>query len=110
MVSWLYEYGDYRRFTHTVLLGLPSETESVIDRPAIELILQLLLDGHDTLRSILDRHCRGTAPGHPRARRHSGRRRAYPRAGVGRDRRGVVFRHADSARAVTDEIDPRAGP
>ena len=23
MVSWLYEYGNYRRFTHTVLLGLP---------------------------------------------------------------------------------------
>ena len=49
MVSWLYEYGNYRRFTHTVLLQLPSE----IDRSSIELMLQMLLDGHDTLRSIL---------------------------------------------------------
>lgn len=49
MVSWLYEYGNYRRFTHTVLLRLPSE----IDRPSIESMLQLLFDGHDTLRSIL---------------------------------------------------------
>lgn len=49
MVSWLYEHGNFRRFTHTVLLRLPSD----IDRPAIELMLQLLLDGHDTLRAIL---------------------------------------------------------
>src|SRR5262249_5686158 len=49
MVSWLYEHGNYRRFTHTVLLRLPSG----IDRSSIELMLQLLLDGHDTLRSIL---------------------------------------------------------
>ena len=49
MVSWLYEYGKFRRFTHTVLLQLPSE----IDRSSIESLLQILLDGHDTLRSIL---------------------------------------------------------
>lgn len=49
MVSWLYEHGNYRRFTHTVLLRLPSD----IDRSSIELMLQLLLDGHETLRSIL---------------------------------------------------------
>nr|WP_253870047.1 non-ribosomal peptide synthetase [Mycobacterium sp. 1164966.3] len=49
MVSWLYEYGNFRRFTHTVLLRLPAQ----IDRSAIELMLQLVLDGHDTLRSIL---------------------------------------------------------
>lgn len=49
MVSWLYQHGNFRRFTHTVLLRLPSD----IDRSAIELMLQLLLDGHDTLRSVL---------------------------------------------------------
>lgn len=49
MVSWLYEHGNFRRFTHNVLLRLPSG----IDRSSIELMLQLLLDGHDTLRSIL---------------------------------------------------------
>ncbi|MBS9534548.1 amino acid adenylation domain-containing protein [Mycobacterium sp. M1] len=49
VVSWLYEYGDYRRFTHTVLLRLPAG----IDRGAIESMLQLLLDSHDTLRATL---------------------------------------------------------
>ncbi len=49
IVSWLYEYGNYRRFTNSVLLRLPAE----IDRSSIELMLQLLLDGHDTLRSTL---------------------------------------------------------
>lgn len=49
MVSWLYQHGSFRRFTHTVLLRLPS----AIDGSAIERMLQLLLDGHDTLRSVL---------------------------------------------------------
>lgn len=49
IVSWLYEYGNYRRFTNSVVLRLPAE----VDRSSIELMLQLLLDGHDTLRSIL---------------------------------------------------------
>lgn len=49
MVSWLYEYGAYRRFTHTVLLRLPDD----IDESSIESMLQLLLDGHDTLRSFV---------------------------------------------------------
>src|SRR5262249_34839967 len=49
MVSWLYEHGNFRRFTHTVLLQLPSE----IDGSSIESMLQMLLEGHDTLRSIL---------------------------------------------------------
>jgi len=49
MVYWLYQHGNFRRFTHTVLLRLPSG----IDHSAIELMLQLLLDGHDTLRSML---------------------------------------------------------
>jgi mycobactin peptide synthetase MbtF len=49
IVSWLYEYGSYRRFTHMILLRLPAD----IDRPSIESMLQSLLDGHDMLRSIL---------------------------------------------------------
>ncbi|HET9876761.1 MAG TPA: condensation domain-containing protein, partial [Mycobacterium sp.] len=49
MVSWLYEYGNYRRFTNSMLLRLPDE----IDRPSIQAMLQLLLDGHDTLRSMV---------------------------------------------------------
>ena len=49
IVSWVNEYGNYRRFTNSVLLRMPLD----VDRSSIELILQLLLDGHDALRSIL---------------------------------------------------------
>lgn len=49
MACWLFEYGNYRRFTHTVLLQMPTE----IDCAAMVMMLQLVLDGHDTLRSIL---------------------------------------------------------
>jgi len=105
MVSWLYEYGNYRRFTHTVLLGLPSG----IDRPAIELMLQMLLDGHDTLRSILTDNPEG-----PRlVTREPG---VVPAADVlthvqvsSSTDAELCSAIADSARAVTEEIDPRAG-
>ncbi|OBK70348.1 non-ribosomal peptide synthetase [Mycobacterium sp. 1274761.0] len=49
MVSWLCEYGGYRRFTHSFLLRLPSG----IDRDAVETVLQVLLDNHHTLRSVM---------------------------------------------------------
>lgn len=49
VASWLFEYGSYRRFTHTVLLRLPDDA----DQASVESVLQLLIDGHDTLRSIL---------------------------------------------------------
>ncbi len=65
MVSWLYEHGNYRRFTHTVLLRLPSD----IDRPSIELMLQHA--ARRTRHPAVDpgRHARRAAPGHPRTRR-----------------------------------------
>ncbi len=49
MVSWLFEHGNYRRFSNSVLIRLPDD----IERSSIELMLQLLLDGHEALRSIL---------------------------------------------------------
>ncbi|HEU4360688.1 MAG TPA: amino acid adenylation domain-containing protein [Mycobacterium sp.] len=96
MVSWLYEYGSYRRFTHTVLVRLSAD----IDRPAIESMLQLLLDSHDTLRSILT-----DTPDGPRlVTRAPG---AVCAADLlthesGRDITGC-------ARRANDAIDPRAG-
>ncbi|ETZ57341.1 non-ribosomal peptide synthetase [Mycobacterium avium] len=105
MVSWLYEYGNYRRFTHTVLLRLPSE----IDRPSIESMLQLLFDGHDTLRSILVE----TAGGPRLVTREPGVVRAtdvltrveLPNS----SREELNTAITDSARKVTEEIDPHSG-
>jgi mycobactin peptide synthetase MbtF len=105
MVSWLYEHGNFRRFTHTVLLGLPSE----IDRASIELILQTLLDGHDTLRSILAETAEGPRlvtrePGAVRAADLVTREQVTGAADA-----DLCSAIADSARVVTEEIDPRAG-
>lgn len=102
MVSWLYEYGHYRRFTHTVLLRLPPE----IDSPSIELMLQMLLDGHDTLRSILTDTPEGPrlatrAPGAVRAADLLDRVQ-LPNS-TDAELRSAITR---SAREANDEIDP----
>jgi mycobactin peptide synthetase MbtF len=100
MVSWLYEYGNYRRFTHTVLLRLPAE----IDRSSIELMLQLLLDGHDTLRSILVE-----TPDGPRlVTREPGVVRAADLL-IRVELPDLSLAITRSARKVTEEIDPRTG-
>ncbi|MGW4353474.1 amino acid adenylation domain-containing protein [Nocardia sp. NPDC004582] len=101
VVSWMYEYGAYRRFTQTALLRLPVG----IDRPAIEAALQGVLDGYDTLRSSLT----DTEDG-PR----------LVTAPPGAVRAADILTHiadpADTAKAVRsvarvlmDEIDPRTG-
>ena len=105
IVSWLYEHGNYRRFTNSVLLRLPSD----VDRSSIEMVLQLLIDGHDTLRSILT-----DTPDGPRLiTREPGT------VSAGDLLTGVALANAtaaeltssitDSARRVTDEIDPHLG-
>ena len=103
MVSWLYEYGNYRRFTHTVLLRLPT----AIDHSSIEVLLQLLLDGHDTLRSILVDTPEGPRlvtrePGVVRAGDLLTRVELSAGAELGQ---AITL----SARKVTDEIDPHQG-
>ena len=50
VVTWLSEYGTFRRFTQTVLLAPPPDA----DPATVESVLQSLLDGHATLRSVLD--------------------------------------------------------
>ncbi|GJF13678.1 non-ribosomal peptide synthetase [Mycolicibacterium cyprinidarum] len=50
IVSWMYERGNFRRFTQNVLVALPSG----ITETRLEEILQALLDRHDMLRSVLD--------------------------------------------------------
>jgi len=105
MVSWLYEHGNFRRFTHTVLLQLPSE----IDGSSIESMLQMLLEGHDTLRSIL-----ADTPDGPRlVTREPGvisatdllTRVELPNSTATELHRAITA----SARRVTDEINPYTG-
>ncbi|AXN45693.1 Surfactin synthase subunit 2 [Mycobacterium marinum] len=105
MVSWLYEYGNYRRFTHTVLLRVPSG----IDRSSIELMLQLLLDGHDTLRSILTETPEGPrlVTREPAAVRAEDVLTRITLPEGSDDELASAVAHA--ARVVTDQIDPSAG-
>ncbi|MQY24927.1 Linear gramicidin synthase subunit B [Nocardia sp. RB56] len=49
IVSWLHEYGNFRRFTQTVLVRLPTD----ITDARIAAVLQALLDNHAALRSRL---------------------------------------------------------
>ncbi len=105
MVSWLYEHGNYRRFTHTVLLRLPTG----IDHSSIESMLQLLLDGHDTLRSILI-----DTPAGPRlVTREPGVVRAadlLTRVELAKPTDDeLISAISRTARGVLDQIDPRAG-
>ncbi|MCT7659808.1 non-ribosomal peptide synthetase [Mycobacterium deserti] len=105
MVSWLCEHGNYRRFTHNFLLQLPSD----VDRSTIEAVLQLLLDAHDTLRSVIVE----TADGPRLATRDRGivsasdllTRVELPGAG----RHELCSAIGESARKVIDEIDPHTG-
>lgn len=103
IVSWLFEYGHYRRFTNTLLLRLPRD----IDLPALQQTLQALLDGHPALRSTLV----DTADGPRLLTRDVGAVRAGDLIS-----RLPVDPNADLAATITatarranDRIDPRAG-
>lgn len=50
IMTWLYEYGNFRRFTHNVLIRLPEH----VSTSRVEQILQVVLDRHDMLRAVLD--------------------------------------------------------
>ncbi|ASL14400.1 amino acid adenylation domain-containing protein [Mycobacterium intracellulare subsp. chimaera] len=95
MVSWLFEHGNYRRFSNSVLIRLPDD----IERSSIELMLQLLLDGHEALRSILV----DTADGPRLVTREPG---VVAAADVVREVDGPI---SVAARQIIDETDPAAG-
>ncbi|MEV0684008.1 amino acid adenylation domain-containing protein [Nocardia sp. NPDC050378] len=104
VVSWMYEYGNYRRFTQTALLRLPAG----IDRAGLESTLQALLDAHDTLRAVLT-----DTPDGPRlVTRAPGAVSASdvvieaPRGLVGAELDSAV---TEFARIANDAIDPRSG-
>ncbi|MDC9014269.1 condensation domain-containing protein [Mycobacterium marinum] len=50
IVSWMYEYGRFRRFTQSVWITLPPN----IVAGELEAVLQVVLDRHDILRSNLE--------------------------------------------------------
>ncbi|ORX07314.1 non-ribosomal peptide synthetase [Mycolicibacillus trivialis] len=103
IVSWLFEYGHYRRFTNTLLVRLPRD----IDLSTLQQTLQALLDGHPALRSSLV----DTADGPRLVTREAGAVRAGDLIS-----RLPVDPNADlgatitaTARRANDQIDPRAG-
>ncbi|MGW6423935.1 amino acid adenylation domain-containing protein [Nocardia sp. NPDC055053] len=104
VVSWMYEYGNYRRFTQSALLRLPAG----IDRAGLESTLQALLDAHDTLRAVLT----DTPDGPRMVTRAPGAVRATdvvieaPRGLTGAELDSAITRFA---RIANDDIDPRTG-
>ena len=50
IMSWMFEHGNFRRFTQNVLVALPAD----ITGPRLEQIVAALLDRHDMLRSVLE--------------------------------------------------------
>ncbi|MFI1239731.1 amino acid adenylation domain-containing protein [Nocardia salmonicida] len=104
VVSWMYEYGNYRRFTQAALLRLPSG----IDRAALESTLQALLDAHDTLRAVLT----DTPDGPRMVTRAPGAVHAgelvieAPRDLTGAELDSAI---TEFARIANDAIDPRTG-
>ncbi|MEU3010807.1 amino acid adenylation domain-containing protein [Nocardia asteroides] len=104
VVSWMYEYGNYRRFTQSALLRLPAG----IDRAGLEATLQALLDAHDTLRATLT-----DTPDGPRlvTRAPGAVRAADVVLEAPCDLSGAELHSAitEYARIANDAIDPRAG-
>ncbi|WP_433195616.1 amino acid adenylation domain-containing protein [Nocardia sp. CA-107356] len=101
IMSWMYEYGGFRRLALSTLVSLPAEA----DRPQLESVLQALLDGHDMLRATLST----TADGHRLETRAPGTVRAADilhEVAVFGDFDAVLAEHA---RAAIDRIDPLTG-
>jgi mycobactin peptide synthetase MbtF len=99
IVSWMYEYGNFRRFTQNVLIALPTG----ITERRLEQILQALLDRHDMLRAVLETGDGGyrlttRPPGAVRAADALVRVDAYAQDTV-----------ASEAVAALDRIDPTTG-
>ncbi|MEU1547992.1 amino acid adenylation domain-containing protein [Nocardia sp. NPDC005745] len=101
IVSWMHEYGGYRRLALSNLLELPDG----IDQDGLTAVLQALLDGHDMLRARFVTTSEGyelhtRAPGSVRAQD------ILSRADEGADFHATL---AARGHAVADEIDPFTG-
>ncbi|MGE0218507.1 amino acid adenylation domain-containing protein [Mycolicibacterium sp.] len=100
IVSWLYEHGNFRRFTQNVLVALPPG----LTQRRLEAVLQALLDRHDMLRAVLDDDGAG---GHRLRTRAPGAVRAADI--LVRVDAGAARAVGTEAGAAIDRIDPIAG-
>ncbi|MEV5837489.1 amino acid adenylation domain-containing protein [Nocardia sp. NPDC052112] len=101
IMSWMYEYGNFRRLALSTLIALPAE----MDRARLEAVLQALIDGHDMLRGRLST----TGDGHSFETRAPGSVRAADvlhEVRVADDFDAVL---EQQARAAIDRIDPKTG-
>ncbi|MGH3675905.1 MAG: amino acid adenylation domain-containing protein, partial [Mycobacterium sp.] len=95
IVWWMRETGNFRRFTQNVLITLPDD----ITEDRLVVVLQVLLDRHDMLRSVLAEDRLITRPpGAVRARDMLCRVDADPHDAL-----------AEHGRAAVDRIDPTTG-
>lgn len=101
IVSWMHEYGGYRRLALSNLLELPDG----IDQDGLTAVLQALLDGHDMLRARFV-----TAPsGYELQTRAPGSVRAQDILSLVEEGEHFEATLAAHGRAVADEIDPFTG-
>ncbi|MEG8180101.1 amino acid adenylation domain-containing protein [Nocardia terpenica] len=101
IMSWLYEYGGFRRLALSTLVTLPTG----IDGDRLASVLQTLVDGHDMLRAQVTE----TPQGRRLITRPPGCVRAadlLTECTVDGDLGPVL---ADAARAAIDRVDPYAG-
>ncbi|MFT3898742.1 MAG: amino acid adenylation domain-containing protein [Gordonia sp. (in: high G+C Gram-positive bacteria)] len=49
VVEWMYEYGNYRRFTQTAMLAVPAD----VSDETLRAVLQAVIDAHDMLRATV---------------------------------------------------------
>ncbi|HET7740087.1 MAG TPA: phosphopantetheine-binding protein, partial [Mycobacterium sp.] len=91
---WLYQYGDPRRLAQTEALGLPDG----ITRAQIDALLRNVIDGHEVLRSRLDRETM-TLVGHVNEA-------VLSEAIVSGDLIGAVSKHAAES---VERLNPDAG-
>ncbi|WP_433757283.1 amino acid adenylation domain-containing protein [Nocardia sp. CA-135398] len=97
IMSWMYEYGGFRRLALSTLISLPPEA----DRAGVEAVLQALVDGHDMLRGQLS-----TTGFQTRAQGSVRAADILHEVRVSGDFGAVLEEHA---RAAIDRIDPKTG-
>ncbi|MGQ4618131.1 amino acid adenylation domain-containing protein [Nocardia sp. R7R-8] len=101
ILSWMHEYGGYRRLALSTVVELPAD----VDRPRLEAVLQAVLDGHAMLRARFVE----TASGYDIVTRAPGVVRAADILTEVEARAEFPTTLSAYARSAADEIDPLTG-